>query len=178
DAFAAQLRRDPRAAVRVATAADVPLLYWTAAAWGAAISISKEIPELVADQPQVEALIDRALELDESFEYGAIHSFLISYEAVRRGAAGDADARARTHFERAVRLSDGQSAAPYVAFAEAVCVSRQDAREFTTMLERALAIDADARPEWRLANLLVQRRARWLLSRRDALFLEGPGGPR
>lgn len=178
DSFAARLRRDPRAAVRMATAEDVPLLYWTAAAWGAAISISKGIPELVADQPQVEGLIDRALELDESFEYGAIHSFLISYEAVRRGAAGDADARARTHFERAVRLSDGQSATPYVAFAEAVSVSRQDAREFTTMLARALAIDADARPEWRLANLIMQRRARWLLSRRDALFLDAPGGPR
>ena len=41
-----------------------------------------------------------------------------------------------------------------------------------------LAIDVDARPEWRLANLIMQRRARWLLSREDDLFLDPIGaGP-
>ena len=35
--FPAALRRDPVAAARVCTAADVPLLYWTAASWCAAI---------------------------------------------------------------------------------------------------------------------------------------------
>jgi hypothetical protein len=40
------------------------------------------------------------------------------------------------------------------------------------MLRRALAVDPDARPEWRLANLVMQRRARWLLAREDDLFLE------
>jgi len=54
-----------------------------------------------------------------------------------------------------------------------VSVSRQDRPEFETLLHRALAIDPDARPEWRLANLVVQRRARWLLSRVDELFLDG-----
>ena len=171
DRFGEQLRGDPRAAVRVATAADVPLLYWTAAAWGAAIAVSKEVPELVADQPQVEALIDRALELDERFDGGAIHGFLISYELARQGVGGDPNARARAHFDRAVGLSGGQLASPYIAYAEAVSVSREDRREFESLLQQALAIEADARPEWRLANLIMQRRARWLLSRVDQLFL-------
>src|SRR5882672_12679701 len=47
--FDQALRRNPKAAVRVATSTDVPLLYWTAAAWGAAISISKDDPALVSD---------------------------------------------------------------------------------------------------------------------------------
>ncbi|MGH7678995.1 MAG: TRAP transporter TatT component family protein, partial [Gemmatimonadaceae bacterium] len=72
--FSARLRANPRAAVREATVKDVPFLYWTAAAWGAAISVSKDVPELVADQPILEALIDRALELDEAFGAGAIHT--------------------------------------------------------------------------------------------------------
>jgi predicted anti-sigma-YlaC factor YlaD len=41
-----------------------------------------------------------------------------------------------------------------------------------SLLERALRIDPDARPEWRLANLVVQRRARWLLARIDLLFAD------
>jgi len=151
---------------------EVPLLYWTAAAWGAAISLSKDNPEIVADQVLVEALIDRALELDERFDDGAIHGFLISYELVRQGARGDPTERARAHFDRAVSLTGGQLASPYVSLAEGVSLSRQDRREFESLLHRALAIDPDARPEWRLANLVVQRRARWLLSRADQLFLD------
>jgi predicted anti-sigma-YlaC factor YlaD len=61
-----------------------------------------------------------------------------------------------------------------VSFAETVSVKRQDRDEFEALLGRALAIDPDAKPEWRLANLVMQRRARWLLSRTDDLILEIP----
>src|SRR5713101_6999176 len=77
--FSSFLRENPKAAVQVAKAADVPLLYWTAVSWGAAIAVSKDHPEIVADQPQVEALIDRAYQLNPDFQHGAIDQFLISY---------------------------------------------------------------------------------------------------
>jgi predicted anti-sigma-YlaC factor YlaD len=172
--FAARLRADPRAAVRPATAADVPLLYWTAAAWGGAIALSKDDPEAIADLPLVEALIDRALALDESYDAGAIHAFLISYEPSRQGAGGDPVARARAHFDRAVALSGGNLAGPFVSYAEGISVLRQNRAEFDSLLRRAVAIDPHARPEWRLANLILQRRARWLLRRADDLFLDDP----
>lgn len=170
--FSSALRTDAGVAAGVATREDVPMLYWTAAAWGAAVSLSKDDPDLIADQPLFEALIDRALELDEPFDNGSIHAFLISYEPSRQGAEGDPYQRARVHFERAVSLSDSQLAGPFVAYAEAVDVNRQDRAEFEAMLQKALSIDPDARKEWRLANLIMQRRARWLLGRADDLFLE------
>jgi len=170
--FETSLRKDSKTTMSLATAEDVPLLYWTAAAWGAAISLSKDNPDLIADQPLVEALIDRALELDESFDHGAIHGFLITYESARKTGTGDAAARSREHFARAMELSDGRLASPLVALAEAVCVGKQDRAEFESLLNRALAIDPGGRPEWRLLNLIMQRRARWLLSRLDELFVE------
>jgi predicted anti-sigma-YlaC factor YlaD len=169
--FTNALRANPRAAVGTATTADVPLLYWTAAAWGAAISLSKDNPELVAHIPAMEALIDRALELDESYDRGAIHTFLVTYEMSRQGAPGDPEARARSHFERAMALSEGKDAAPLVALAEAVAVKKQDVKEFESLLNRALTINPDANPDRRLSNLVMQRRARWLLSRKAELFL-------
>ena len=169
--FSEALLADPRAAVRVATKADVPLLYWTAAAWGAAISLSKDNPELVAQIPAMEALIDRALELDDSYGRGAIHGFLITYEMSRQGAPGDPAERARAHFERAMALSEGRDASPLVALAEAVAVQQQGAKEFESLLNRALAIHPDAHPDTRLQNMVMQRRARWLLSRKAELFL-------
>ncbi|MGA2858455.1 MAG: TRAP transporter TatT component family protein [Candidatus Sulfotelmatobacter sp.] len=170
--FERELRENAKAAVRNAGLKDVPLLYWTAVSWGAAMSVSKDDPEMIADQPIVEALIDRALELNPDYDCGAIHNLLISYEAVRRTASGDFALRSRKHFERAVELSSGQSAAPYVALATTVSVSKQDREEFESLLKKALAVDADARPEWRLTNLIMQRRARWLLSREDELFVK------
>jgi predicted anti-sigma-YlaC factor YlaD len=165
------LRSDPVEAVKAARARDVALLYWTAAAWGAAISVAKDDPALVSDQLIVEALIDRALALDEEFDQGAIHGFLISYEMSRQGAPGDPAERARKHFDRAVELSGGKAASPFVSLAESVAVAKQDRAEFQKLLKQALAVDADATPSIRLANLVAQRRARWLLGREDELFL-------
>ena len=91
--------------------------------------------------------------------------------------SGDPAERARAHFRRAVELSGGADASPYVTLAEAVCVPAQDAGEFSSLLGKALAIDADAHPEIRLSNLVMQRRARWLLARRDNLILPPPDAP-
>jgi predicted anti-sigma-YlaC factor YlaD len=157
--------------VRVATVKDVPRLYWTALSWAGAISLSKDNPDLIAEMPVVEAMMDRALALDEAFDDGAIHTFLIIYEMSRPGGTGDPAARSRQHFERALALSKGMQAGPMVSFAEAVCVQKQDQKQFENLLHQALAINPDAKPEWRLVNLIMQRRAKWLLSRTDQLFL-------
>lgn len=170
-----RLKSDPRATMREAKREDVPQIYWTAAPWAAAISLSKDNPDLIADLPIVEAMMDRALELDEAFGDGTIHSFLISYESSRAGAPDDAAARSRKHFERAVALCNGALAGPYVAFAESVCVQKQDVKEFQSLLQSALAVNPDARPDSRLVNLVMQRRAKWLLSRTDQLFLHKDG---
>lgn len=169
--FEKQLRSNPTAAVRVTKQADVPLLYWTAAAWAAGISLSKDSPDAIADLPLAAALIDRALVLDEAYDHGAIHSFLITFELARPGAATDGVAKARQHFARAVQLSGGNQAGPYVSLAENVCVKQQNAAEFKALLDQALAVKVDARPEWRLVNTIMQRRARWLLGRVDDLIL-------
>jgi predicted anti-sigma-YlaC factor YlaD len=169
--FGKALLANPKATVRTATKPDVPLLYWTAAAWASAISLSKDNPELVGQIPAMEALMDRALELDESYGHGSIHTFMITYEMSRSGAAGDPAARARKHFDRALVLANGTDASPLVALAEAVAVQKQDVKEFESLLHRALAVNPDANPDTRLLNTVMQRRARWLLSRQSELFL-------
>ena len=58
-----------------------------------------------------------------------------------------------------------------VALAEAVSIPNQNQAEFRMLLNKALAIDTDLRPEWRLTNLIFQRRAQWLLDRIDRYFL-------
>ena len=174
--FTQRLLADPKAAVAQLTKAEVPTTYWTAVSWAAAISLSKDNPELVGQVPAMEALMDRALELDESFSGGAIHSFLITYEMSRRGLTGDPVLRSRKHFAQAVALSQGKEASPYVALAEAVTIQKQDLKEFESLLNQALAVNANANPDTRLVNLVMQRRARWLLAQKAELFLTDNGG--
>jgi predicted anti-sigma-YlaC factor YlaD len=173
--FEKALRADPKQAVRMAATKDVPLLYWTALSWAGAISLSKDDPDLIAEMPVVEAMMDRALALDEAYGDGAIHTFLISYEMSRPGGTGDPAARSQRQYERALEISKGLQAGPMVSFAEAVCVQKQDLKQFEAMLQQALSLNLDVKPEWRLVNLVMQRRAKWLLSRTDQLFLRsGP----
>ena len=170
--FSDAVRRNPLTAVARARVQDVPLLYWTAASWGAAISLSKDNPDLVADQAIVEALIDRALVLDERFGEGAIHAFLITYESARNGAKGDFAVRSLNHADQAVKLSRGHQAGPWVSVAEVVCVAKQERKCFEDALNKALSVDVNAAPSSRMVNLVMQRRARWLLSKADDLFVD------
>lgn len=167
----ARLQSDPEAAVGVFEPEDVESLYYLGGAWMLAISLGLDRPALIADMPAARALLDRALELDEAFERGALHSAFVTLESVGE-ALGGSYARAREHFARAVELSDGQDAGPYVALATGVSVAQENREEFRDLLETALAIDPDEAPDNRLLNLIAQKRARVLLDHIDDLFFE------
>lgn len=171
--IAARLKLDPEGAVAaLGDKRQVPLMYWTAAAWGGAIGLDKLNAELSADLPAVGALIHRAVALDPGFDDGALYDLLIAWDGGRPAAAGGSAAAARRDFDAALAYSHGHRVAPYVSLAESVAVAEQNRAEFKELLGQALAIDVDAVPAQRLANLIAQKRARWLLSRADELFIE------
>ena len=147
---------------------DVPLLYWAAASWALAIGSSKAEMRLVGQLGLVEALMSRAAALDPDFDEGSIHEFYVSYEGGRDGGAK----AARDHLDRALALSKATKLGVLVSFAEAVDVTSQNRAEFQSLLGRVLAFDVDSAPAHRLANVVAQRRARWLLSRIEELFAE------
>ena len=84
---------------------------------------------------------------------------------------GGSEEKARYHFKKAVELSKGLTASPYVALASTVSVSNQNVKEFTELLNKALAIDVSKKTGNRLANIIAQRKARWLLDHREDRIL-------
>jgi predicted anti-sigma-YlaC factor YlaD len=169
--FRQRLAKDPTVALARTRPEHVRLLYWTAAAWAGAMSLAVNDSSLSADQGLVEALLQRALVLNEGFELGAIHDVMMSFEAGRHAAGGSLE-KAKFHFERATTLAAGRRAWPFVSYAESAAVARQDRQEFQRLLSQALAVDANREDAQRLANLIAQRRAKWLLARTDDLFVE------
>jgi len=167
--FTALLRTDTASALAMATKDDAPFLYWGGASWGGALSAAKDDVTLIGELPIAGAMVSRVLELDETFERGAVHEFLISYEGGR--PAGSATL-AREHYRRALEISGGQRASVHLALAEAVSIREQNLAEFQTLLDTALAVDPDRVPQFRLTNIIARRRARWLQSRIPDLFVE------
>jgi NAD(P)-dependent dehydrogenase (short-subunit alcohol dehydrogenase family)/predicted anti-sigma-YlaC factor YlaD len=165
----ATLRSRPDDALGWALRDDVERLYWTAAAWGSAIALGLDRPELVADLPAVRALFARALALDPQFDRGALHEAMIAIESVSELLGGSRE-RAQLHFARAVELSGGERAGPYVALARGVSIAAQDRDGFRRLLGQALAVDLEASPADRLANRLAQARAQRLLDLIDDYF--------
>jgi predicted anti-sigma-YlaC factor YlaD len=152
------------------TKQDVGLLYWAVAGGLAAYSIDVLDFELSARIPEWKAMILRAYELDPDYGVATLDEFLILFFASMPELLGGDKERARMHFERAQEKTGGNSVAAYVSYAQAIAVPAQDYETFRDFLEKALAIDPDANVSTRLATILGQRKARWLLDNAPDYF--------
>jgi predicted anti-sigma-YlaC factor YlaD len=150
---------------------DVPYLVWGAVSWLGAFSTDTFDMELLLGLHNPLAMLDRALALDEGWSDGMIHDVLISIYGSLPESMGGSQQKAREHFQKAVEFSHGLNVSPYVALATTVCVATQNVAEFRELLGKALAIDPDANPGNRLANLISQNKARWLLAHVEDFFL-------
>jgi predicted anti-sigma-YlaC factor YlaD len=177
------LPRNPSEAVAVTNpknaGRDLPLLYWTAASLGLAISTATDDAAMLARLPEVEALLNRAIELEPTWDGGALYDFQVVFASSKPGAQ-DREL-IETSYRKALDLSEGKNAGLYVSYAEAVAIPDQNVSLFREMMNKALAVDIDAAPDDRLRNALAHRRAQWLLDRIEDLFLvideTPPGGP-
>jgi len=122
--------------------------------------------------PRAKAMMDRAGQLDQNFQNGAIHEFYVLYFGSIPEYMGGDFQKARQHFRMAVKMSNQKSTSAYLSLATTVSVKEQNIDEFRKLLTRVLKIDPDSDPENRLVNILNQRKARWLLAHEDDYFLE------
>jgi len=169
--FRTQVRQDAKSALPAIKTKEVNELYWVTVAWAGAIACDKGDMDLVADLHLLEPMIHRCLELDEDFDGGTLHEFMVSFEGGRSASQGGSIERARKHFERAVKLSGRKKMSVLVALAENVSVQQENRNEFQELLQEVLAFDIDSAPDLRLANLVAQKKAKLLLSRIDDLFI-------
>lgn len=143
---------------------QVALAYWAAAAWGAAISLSKDQPERVADLPLATALARLAWENEPGHGNGSLASLMGSFEVARPGGSARA---AQDYFDRAVALGGGRNAGVFVTRAEALALPAGDRPGFESLLRQAVAA-AEAHRD--LSNEVMRERAEWLLATVDDRF--------
>jgi predicted anti-sigma-YlaC factor YlaD len=152
--------------------ADVPALYWSAAAGLSAFSLNPFDMDLGVRIPEFYALIQRAYELDPFFSNGALDEFMLLFHASVPATMGGDISRVEHYYQRALEKSGGLSAGTYVAYAQAVSIPAQDYDKFRELLETALSIDPDRDPANRLVNIISQQKARFLLDSAVLFFID------
>ena len=175
--FTAALDREGvQAALRLTRKEDSDYLYWAAAAWLGAFGADPfDFVQIVA-VPRAVAMLQQVDAWDDAYGAGAVHEIFISFYGGAPADLGGGEQKARASFARALALSKGMRAGPYIALATSVSVKNQDAAEFRELLGKALAIDVNADIPDRLVNIINQRKARWLLDHVDDYFLADEGG--
>ncbi len=143
---------------------QVGVAYWAAASWGAAISLSKDNPETVADLPVAFRLARLAWKTSPGFGEGALASLMGSFESARPGGSVKQTA---AYFDAAIAAGDGKNAGAFVARAEAIAQPAGDREAFESLLQQALNASMARRS---VANAAMRERALWLLANADDLF--------
>lgn len=156
-------------ALRYRAPEDAALLLWTGYAWGSAINVGRDDPDLVLALPTARTFVERAVALDESyFEYGGLVFLGGVASALPADVGGDPEA-GRALFERALTATGRQFFAIQVQYAATYAVTVGDRNLFIRLL-REVIDGGDPRAEVRLANRIARRRAILLLRRVDELF--------
>jgi len=77
---------------------------------------------------------------------------------------------------RAIELNKGYKLGVLVSYAEGILIAQQKKAEFTQLMQKVLATDVYSEdPSWRrnrLANIVAQQRARWLMDKLVEIFAE------
>jgi hypothetical protein len=149
---------------------DVPALYWTASSWLAWIGLNLNKPEAMMDLPKVEAMLQRVIELDETYYYGTAHAMLGGFYAAQPKNMGGDPVKADKHFQRAFELSGSKLLVVQLMYAKFYAVQIQDKALFVKTLSEIIATPVDSFPERNLANEVAKRKAKDLLEKADTLF--------
>ena len=148
---------------------EVPELYQLASVWTGWIQANSDDFVAIAELGRVKALVLRVAELDESYDFGGPHLYLGVFETLLPPSLGGRPEIGRSHFEKAIALSDGQYLMTKVMFADQYARLLFDRELHDQLLEEVLAADP-AVPGLTLINTVAQRRARELLDSADAYF--------
>jgi hypothetical protein len=149
---------------------DVPLVFWTASAWGNRVYLQMEDPDAIADLPCINAMMQWVKDREPTYFYGGPWLYFGTYFSSIPPALGGKPERARENFEHAVAASQGRFLMTFVLYARYYAVQTQDEALFQDLLNRVVSSSADVLPEQRLANAVAKKRARQLLAARGDYF--------
>lgn len=150
---------------------DVEALYWAGAAALAAFALEPLNTEIGGLVYAGHSMLERAAELNPSYNKGAIWEVLTKFYAAAPESMGGGIDRANIAYEKAMRMSEGKNPSTYVTYVTAFCIPKQDSKAFDNAIDMALSINVKETPENVLMFTLSQNYARWLKEHKEDFIL-------
>lgn len=151
---------------------DVPALYWYGFNLAAYMNRNLNSMAALAQGPKMEKVMQRVLALNESYNFGSAHLFLMLYYGGRSAMMGGNAQKGETHYKAIQKLAGNDFLLADVFYARYVLVQNDDREGFEKMLKAVIArkVDTDKAPQLQLYNSLAKSRAKLYLNSVDELF--------
>ena len=148
----------------------VPALFWSSTCLSNWINMNRDRPTGIAELSTAATMMQRVLELDETFYYGGAHMFFGVYYGGRSPMFGGNYALSEQHFERAAEINDNKLLLVDLLYAEYLSRQKLDRVSFHDRLTRVVDAPVDLYPEMALVNEIARVRAERLLEHESDWF--------
>lgn len=149
---------------------DTAALFWTASNWAKLIDLNRDDTASLIDLPRPTAMMQRVLELDESFYYGGAHMYFGVYYGSRPAMLGGNFDKSIMHFDRARTITNGKLLVADLLQAQYLSRQMFDQTDFHQRLEKIINSREDLYPELTLLNNIAKRKAKNLLTMEQKWF--------
>ncbi len=149
---------------------DVAAIFWTASCWAKWIDMHRDDPEAIAQLARATALMQRVIDLDDTFYHGGAHMYFGVYYGSRSPLLGGNFDKSRQHFDRAREITNSKLLIPNLLQAQYLSRQMQDQQDFHDRLTAIVDAPDDLMPSLGLQNQIAKRKASLLLTKESQWF--------
>jgi len=149
---------------------DVPAIFWSASCLGKWVDMNRDNIAGIAGLTNVATLMQRVIELDETYYHGAAHMFFGVYYGGRAPMLGGDFALFEQHFRRAAEINDDKLLLVELLQAEYLDRQQLNQQAFQQRLLGILEAPDDLYPQMALINAISKDKAALLLEYEDDWF--------
>jgi hypothetical protein len=140
----------------------VDALFWTGFAWAGWINLSIDNPRAMIDLTKVQVLMQRVLEIDETYFHGSTHLFFGSIWGIKPRMLGGDPEKAKEHFERNLQITEGKFLLTYVYYALYYAARVLDEDLFNSFIVKIEKTPADVLPGYQFLNMIAKKKVKYL----------------
>ncbi len=151
------------------TVSEIAVLYGFASSWAGWLKQNASDWNALADLPKLTALLERCVELDETYDNGGGHLYLAILSTQLPPSLGGKPEKGRRHFEQARQYSEGHNLMVDVSMARFYARIIFDKDLHDDLLNKVIT-DAGDYPGYSLINAYAKQQASQLLAESDDYF--------
>jgi hypothetical protein len=152
------------------TKGDVFQAFWYAMASGLKTMLNLSDPYALTALGDVNSVMDRIVELDETFFYYSPHLFRAAYYALSGPMLGGGPEKAQKEFGYVFEKTQNKFLLAHAFYAQFYAAGIIDETLFDKTINYILSTPSDVLPKARLANEIAKKKALWLKAHKDRFF--------